>query len=155
MWRWEIFRVHRRLKKLPTSTMNSWISMEARRCFWTASLSQRCISLNMKKQKPSWRTRSLRWDIILLHIKRWSMCQASGDGETFANLVVVSTHLNRPQEVITRYIRWGSLSSWLPMSWSYGLWYSQLQAKVPNHALLQLYATFQSAYDRVSASYKL
>lgn len=34
-----------------------------------------------------------------------ALSKASGDGETFANLIVVSAQLNRPNEVISRYIR--------------------------------------------------
>jgi hypothetical protein len=62
--------------------------------------------------------------------------QAPSDPDSLANLIAVSQHLERTPEVVNRYL-------------------SQLKTKAPNHALLTSLATFEGAFDRVSASLKV
>jgi coatomer protein complex subunit epsilon len=65
-----------------------------------------------------------------------ALTKAPSDPDSLANLIAVSQHLERSPEVVNRYI-------------------SQLKTKAPNHALLTSLATFESAFDRVSASLKV
>jgi coatomer subunit epsilon len=64
-----------------------------------------------------------------------ALTKAPADADSLANLVVVSQHLQRAPEVIGRYL-------------------SQLKAKQPDHTLLAALHTFESAFDRVSATLK-
>jgi len=59
--------------------------------------------------------------------------KAPSDPDTLANLIAVSYHLQRSPNVINRYM-------------------SQLKSKDPNHELLGLMATFESAFDRTANS---
>lgn len=57
----------------------------------------------------------------------------ASDPDTLANIITVSYHLDKPQEVINRYL-------------------SQLRTKAPSHPLIVSLGHFESAYDRVSES---
>jgi len=59
--------------------------------------------------------------------------KAPSDPDTLANLITVSHHLQRPQNVINRYL-------------------SQLKTKAPNHELVTLMASFESAFDRTATN---
>lgn len=62
-----------------------------------------------------------------------SLTKNTSDADTLANLIVVSQHLDRPQEVINRYL-------------------NQLRAKAPWHDLVQSLDNFNQSFDRVAAS---
>ncbi len=62
-----------------------------------------------------------------------SLSKSAGDAETLANLIVVSQHLRRSEDVINRYVK-------------------QLQSKHPQHQLVEALATFEGAFDRVAAT---
>jgi len=59
--------------------------------------------------------------------------KSPSDPDSLANLITVSYHLQRPQNVINRYV-------------------SQLKAKAPQHELVTLMANFDSAFDRVATN---
>mmetsp|Transcript_36745 Transcript_36745/g.37398 ORF Transcript_36745/g.37398 Transcript_36745/m.37398 type:complete len:238 (+) Transcript_36745:3-716(+) len=62
-----------------------------------------------------------------------ALAKAQSDPDSLANLVCVGQHLQRPPEVIARYL-------------------SQLKMKAPSHPLLSSLSIFESAFDRVSTS---
>jgi len=64
-----------------------------------------------------------------------SLSKNQSDADTLANIIVVSQHLQRPAEVVTRYL-------------------NQLRASSPSHALVSSLATFEGAFDRVAATLK-
>jgi len=65
-----------------------------------------------------------------------SLTKSQNDVDTLANLIVVSQHLNRTSDIISRYI-------------------NQLKAKNPSHALLTSLGNFESSFDRVAQSLKI
>eukprot|EP01034_Spumella_vulgaris_P023987 gene23987-30274_t len=60
-----------------------------------------------------------------------ALTKAPADPDSLANLIVVSYHLQRAENVVNRYM-------------------SQLKSKAPNHALVNQVATFEGAFDRVA-----
>eukprot|EP01038_Epipyxis_sp_PR26KG_P008293 gene8293-11223_t len=62
-----------------------------------------------------------------------ALTKAPGDPDTLANLIIAGYQLQRPPEVINRYL-------------------SQLKAKAPNHPLVLSTITFQGAFERVAAT---
>jgi coatomer protein complex subunit epsilon len=62
-----------------------------------------------------------------------SLTKNTSDADTLANLIIVSHHLDRPQEVINRYM-------------------NQLRAKAPWHDLISSVDSFNQSFDRVAAT---
>lgn len=62
--------------------------------------------------------------------------KAPSDPDTLANLISVSYHLQRPQNVVNRYL-------------------SLLKTKAPNHELVTLMANFESAFDRTATALRV
>jgi len=62
--------------------------------------------------------------------------KAPSDPDTLANLISVSYHLQRPQNVVNRYL-------------------SQLKTKSPNHEMVSLMANFESAFDRTATALRV
>lgn len=62
-----------------------------------------------------------------------SLTKNTSDADTIANLIIVSHHLDRPQEVINRYM-------------------NQLRAKAPWHDLVSSVDNFNQSFDRVAAT---
>eukprot|EP00981_Chlorochromonas_danica_P007863 scaffold1885_cov161-Ochromonas_danica.AAC.6 len=62
-----------------------------------------------------------------------AIAKAPADPDSLANLITVSYHLQRPQEVINRYL-------------------SQLRAKAPKHDLVTSLETFERAFDRAATA---
>ena len=62
-----------------------------------------------------------------------SLTKSPMDPDTIANLIVVSEHLNRSPDVISRYL-------------------GQLKFKAPSHSLIESLASFDNSFERVSAS---
>lgn len=65
-----------------------------------------------------------------------SLTKSQSDVDTLANLIVVSQHLNRTGDIISRYI-------------------NQLRAKNPTHALVTSLSNFENSFDRVAQSLKI
>ncbi|KAJ1430982.1 vesicle coat complex COPI, epsilon subunit [Ochromonadaceae sp. CCMP2298] len=74
----------------------------------------------------------MQWDEAESALKE-AITKSPSDPDTLANIITVSFHLQRSQDVINRYL-------------------SQLKAKAPNHALVTSLAMFEGAFDRVAAS---
>jgi hypothetical protein len=62
-----------------------------------------------------------------------AITKAPSDADSLANLVSVASHLQRPQEVINRYL-------------------NQLRAKAPRHDIITSLDAFQKAFDRAAAT---
>lgn len=77
-----------------------------------------------------------------MHLAQWeeaetalkeAITKSPSDPDTLANIITVSYHLQRSNDVINRYL-------------------NQLKSKAPNHALVTSLATFHGAFDRVAAT---
>eukprot|EP01040_Poterioochromonas_malhamensis_P015033 gene15033-16749_t len=62
-----------------------------------------------------------------------ALTKNNGDADSLANIIIVSQHLHRSEEVINRY-------------------FSQLRLKAPNHPLITSLDNFSAAFDRVAAT---
>lgn len=65
-----------------------------------------------------------------------SLTKSQNDVDTLANLIVVSQHLNRTGDIISRYI-------------------NLLKAKNPTHSLVTSLGNFESSFDRVAQTLKI
>jgi hypothetical protein len=78
------------------------------------------------------------------------------DPDTLANLVCVSQHLDRPPEIVKRFIRCdyysGPIYYYLAQQLHKLFSCSQLKTKAPTHPMITALGTFEGAYDRISAT---
>jgi coatomer protein complex subunit epsilon len=80
--------------------------------------------------------------VAKMHLGRFEDAESSlqdaiskvpNDADTLANMIVVSQHLQRPPDVVARYI-------------------NQLRSRSPNHPLLVSLAAFEASFDKVASS---